>query len=805
MSHASEQPIPPPPANAITVGNTASLFGLGLDYKEFLKGSNDLIFAADPQARMVGCNDAFVRHMQAAFGRTMSPGDSLSQGLPPEHAAMLLGWFDRALAGEVVRTTFRSVMPERTLWLDHTLSPILHEGKVVGVACVARDITELAQARDRAAVSEARFRRMAEASVESVFVHVAGRCVDINEAALRMTGYAREEIVGQDMVDMVVPPDLRAAFRAKMASGPTEPYEWEAMRKDGTRFPVEIHGHPTFGKGGSERVAVVRDISEHKRAQEALRASRQMLATVLDHFPGTVFWKDIESVYLGCNRNCALGAGLNDPTEIVGKTDYDLAWAGTEAAAYRAVDRQVIGSGRPVLNRIESQLQADGRTAWFESNKLPLRDSAGEIIGVMGTATNITLRMRAEEDLRRLNATLESRIHERTEQLDVARKEAEAANAAKSAFLANISHEVRTPMNGILGLAELLRQTPLSDEQRGWIDTLRDSGEALLRLLNDVLDISKVEAGRMVLEEAPFSLRREMAAVSNLMAACATQKNIELRVKVADGVPDTLAGDALRLRQILTNLVGNAVKFTERGWVELAVHPEEGAAPGHVRLRFSVADTGIGVPEDQLALIFDPFTQADSSVTRKYGGSGLGLSICARLAEMMGGHAFAERRADTGSVFHVVCEFNMAAAPAPAAAPRPSAPATQAVPRSRRILLVEDNLVNQKVAVSLLSRRGHAVEVAAHGEEALAASALKEFDIVLMDVQMPVMDGLEATRRIRAREKAGKLPRQRIVAMTAGAMVGDRDICLAAGMDDYITKPFQAADLYALVEQDPRR
>ncbi len=542
--------------------------------------------------------------------------------------------------------------------------------------------------------------------------------------------------------------------------------------------------------------------SRRRRQSEHAHANR-MLQTVLDHFPGVVFWKDVNSAYVGCNRSFALAAGLSEPAEIAGKTDFDLPWAATQAAQYVADDRQVMNGGRPKLGKVETQLQSDGRTAWFDTNRIPLKDGHGEIIGVMGTSIDITLRKRAEDELRQVNATLESRISERTAELEAARKEAETANQSKSAFLANMSHEVRTPMNGILGLAELLRQTELTAEQRDWLETLKDSSEALLRLLNDVLDISKVEAGRMVLEEASFDLRRELGGAISLMAAKAMQKGLPLHLEVADTVPATLLGDAFRLRQILTNLLGNAIKFTDAGRIEVRVAEEPGAAAGHVRLRMSVHDTGIGIPEGHLAKIFTPFTQADSSVTRRFGGSGLGLSICARLAEMMHGHAWAENRPGGGSIFHVVCEFSSdGAMPSPDQA-SPVDDGADSARKSRRILLVEDNLVNQKVALALLLRRGHAVEVAHHGEEALAALALNAFDIVLMDVQMPVMDGLEATRRIRAREVQNNLPRQFIVAMTASAMRGDRDICLAAGMDGYIAKPFQATELYEKVESAP--
>jgi PAS domain S-box-containing protein len=769
-----------------------------------------------------------------------------------------------------------------------------------------------------------------------------------NRGAERLFGYSAREAIGKEINQLVAfQPDLLAEgteFDTQTSGGGTVHGITCRCRKDGSLVDVELSGVPVIVDGKQMGViAIYHDLSELKRAEDAIIESQRRLMDIIDFLPDATFVIDNAGKVIAWNRAIENMTGI-PAQEMLGKGDYEYARAFYGKRRPILVDQvfkpleelelefvQVLNQGS-ILSDETFAPNLRGQARYLTGTASVLRDSKGATAGAIEIIRDITQRKLAEVELQQ------------------AKEAAEAATRAKSDFLAMMSHEIRTPMNAIIGMSGLMLDTPLNVDQRDFAETIRSSGDALLTIINDILDFSKIEAGRMDLEQQPFDLRECVESALDLMKLKAAEKGLELACDVAGNVPEAIIGDVTRLRQVLVNLLGNSLKFTEQGEVVVTVELAEDAStelseieekPGMLkRLHLSVRDTGIGIPPDRIDRLFQAFSQVDASTTRKYGGTGLGLAVSRRLSEMMGGEMWVESEGvpGRGSTFH----FTIQAAPTSAVKVRPAAQRDQPELRGRnilivddnatsrriltlqtqgwgmlpratgspqealtwvrqgdpfdlaildlhmpemdgitlagslralrngeklplillsslggnagelqtdlfaaclikpirssalfdvllgiftsqpirpgqnvpakpvldpdmasrhplRILLAEDNAVNQKLALRLLSQMGYRADVAANGLEAVQAVERQPYDVVLMDVQMPEMDGLDATRRICASCAGGQRPR--IIAMTASAMQGDREACLAAGMDDYLSKPIRVEELVAALQR----
>ncbi len=572
--------------------------------------------------------------------------------------------------------------------------------------------------------------------------------------------------------------------------GLSEQERWNALQRGFILISAVVAGLLVVGIYATLRLSAYFGKPVRQVAQ-ALSQERAHLRTLLQTLPDLVWLKDENGIYLACNARFERFFGASE-AQILGKTDYDF--VDEELADFfREHDRKAMAVGGPSVNEERISFADDGHEELLETIKTPMYDQEGLLIGVLGIGRDITQRKQAEDELRHHREHLEELVDARTRELADARDSAEAANRAKGDFLANMSHEVRTPMNGIIGMTELALRTELDDTQRNYVSKAHHSAENLLGILNDILDFSKIEAGKLEFETIDFRLKEVMDNYVNVLRLKAEEKSLQLKIHIDRDVPRQLLGDPLRLGQILINLGGNAVKFSQPGGdVTLRVSVQE-QTQRDALLHFSLQDQGIGMSGEQQRNVFQAFSQGDSSTTRMYGGTGLGLIISKNIVQMMQGNIWVESEPDIGSTFHFTVRLgtpqgrSIAAEP-PAGQDKATAEDFTTRLQGTKILVVEDNAINQELVQTLLSGMDIKVETADNGAQALQLLETGSFDGVLMDCQMPTMDGYEATRRIRGQEKFRHLP---IIAMTANAMKGDRERVLEVGMNDHIAKPIK--------------
>jgi PAS domain S-box-containing protein len=675
-------------------------------------------------------------------------------------------------------------------WVDSYAEPRFSQDQIyLGHVGISADITQRKRTEEALREAQARHRMLAH-TIESVeecvsITDAEDRILYVNAAFLRTYGYRESEVIGQH-VSMLrsarTPEEVQREILPATIAGQWCGEIWNRT-KEGKEFPISLATSGVYDENG-ERIALVgiaRDITTRRRAEDALRSSEEKFRQLAENIR-EVFWmmspQADEIIYISPAYEHVWGRTCESLYRN------PMAWAQAihpddRERAHSLFARQIEGEAIDSEYRISTP---DGEQKWIRDRAFPIFDQDGHLIRVAGIAEEITERKRYEAEL------IE------------AREAAEAANLAKSRFLANMSHEIRTPMNGVLGMTQLLLLSDLTSEQQGYAEVVQSSGQSLLALINDILDLSKIEARKVTLESRRFDLRRIVEDVCRLSSMNANTKGLDLLWEVSQGIPEFLIGDDHRLRQVLTNLVGNAVKFTERGQVRVEVALMS-QADGQITVGFKIADTGIGIRPEQMSTIFKPFSQADASTTRKYGGTGLGLTISKQIIEMMGGTVGVDAGEGNGSVFWFTAVFRHPIAKQELAVNHrldsPQGLLNGPKPRrhASRILVAEDNTINREVILAQLGMLGHTATAVTNGAEALDAVERGGIDLVLMDCEMPVMDGFEATRRIRSSAHHDTF----VIAVTADAMTDDRKRCLSAGMNDYIAKPLELSLLQGVL------
>lgn len=687
-----------------------------------------------------------------------------------------IGVFGKVVdTGETIR--FEQFLSTNSRWYD-CVAYRYKEGHFIAMFS---EITERKRVEQVLKEQEGFLRTVLETTVDGFWVvDTKGRILMVNQAYCQMSGYTRDELLSLNLLS-VEANDNQAQIKVRMArivANKSELFVTRHRKKDGSLMDVEISVNWMDYDGG-RFICFCRDITERKLVEAKLKESlKDLLESQKIAHIGT--WRlDIETDQVIWSEELYKMYGFNPADPIPPYPEHEKLFTSESWERLSTALEETRTSGIPYELELET-ITNEGSNGWMWVRGEVEKNRENRITGIWGAAQDITARKLSELDLIR------------------AKEAAESANSAKTQFLSNMSHEIRTPMNGFMGMLQLLETTALSQEQRELIQIASASSNSLLTLVNDILDYSKIEAGKMNLDVKPFNLRVLITESIDLFKIPANAAGLSIEATIDSAVPVNLSGDSFRLKQVISNLLGNAVKFTTEGSINLTVRAIKQADENDfVNLEFVIKDTGIGIPKEKQNLLFSRFYQADNSNTRNYGGSGLGLSICEGLVEKMGGDIWVESTVGEGSCFYFTCKMGIASTE--------TQPFETVINQMRdhegiTILLAEDDEINRILIQKVALKKGWQVTFAENGEQAVALLQQNDFDLILMDVQMPVMNGFLATQIIRSmeREKGTRIP---IIAMTAHALDGDNEKCLEAGMDDYFTKPVNFDVFYAMVEK----
>lgn len=678
------------------------------------------------------------------------------------------------------------------LFVSATCSPVRdNTGNVKGAVVVFRDIHRIKQAEDELRRTEQALRN-SEEKFRNIFNNVSdtiiiqevkenglpGNIIEVNETACKVWGYSREEFLKLNVLDINAADnyDRNKNLGSKLNETGSITFAEKGMTKYGSSLDIEIVNHIITLNGKRVMLAVVRDITNRRQAELKIMESRQRY----------------QALFVNMGNAFAHHRLIMD--EHGNPADLEFLQVNDAYEKYFGHKKEELLNKK--YSEVFSKKSLDKMLKWVY--KVATTGQSETIEAFFSDITDRWYSVSAYSPEKYHFAAIFTDIHERKVaelELSKAKEQAEAANRAKSEFLANMSHEIRTPINGIVGMIDLTLLTDLNDEQRENLQLAKSCSGTLLNVINDILDFSKMEAGKLVIRNTDFNVKKLIAETVRAHSVRAGNKGLELIYMLTPNIPDYLSGDPDRLQQILNNLISNAVKFTEKGEITVGAK-ETDAHGGYVEILFSVSDTGVGISKENAERLFRSFSQIDGSFTRKFGGAGLGLVISKQLAEKMGGRIWVESKEGRGSTFYFTLKFKKGDKPA---VKQPIYPAPVNTFNTLKILLAEDDKVNRTVLLRMLEKRGHSVDLAENGFEALAAFDSKKYDVILMDIQMPGMDGIEATGRIRERE--GLTVHTPVIALTAFALQGDREKFLALGMDEYISKPVKMDELFSTIDK----